>query len=273
MARAGDRRSRAVGASAQGGPRLPPRLFDVRLRRPDCRRAGGAHGARAARTDDDHVQPRDVSGAAAYSRAPGHGGVRDSRVARGRQPGAHGDRRRVPPGAQLHVAGVAGRAVRVLGRGAARLRPLREPADAQRGGGLAVGHELGRASRAPAGRGAAHHGHSGRSGARAAGVHPDRGGGGDGAARHRLRALRAADRGRRDALSGHPRLGRLGAGLDRLGRDPRPVTRPGAGVGQDQPGGAARLQPRPGVRVRRRLGAVAATAGAPASAGSSAATR
>ena len=78
---------------------------------------------------------------------------------------------------------------------------------------------------------------------------------GNRSARHRLRPLRTFDRGRRDALPGQTRLGRLGAHLHRLGRDSRPVARPGPRMGQDQPGGTARLQPRSGVRVRRRLGA------------------
>ena len=163
VARPRDRPGRTVDPPPQGGQRIPACLLHAPLRRPHPRRPRGAHGAGAPRTDHHHVQPRGLPGAPAHPRAPGHCRLRDPRPARGRQPGPDGDRGRVPPGAELHVARVAGRAVRVLGRGAARLRPLREPAVAQCGGGFAMGRQLGRAPRAPARRSPAHHDHPGRS--------------------------------------------------------------------------------------------------------------
>ena len=86
---------------------------------------------------------------------------------------------------------------------------------------------------------------------------------------HYARLIAEADRLYRDTRD----LGRRGADGHRVRRDPRCVPRPGPRMGEDQPRGAARLQPRSGLRPGRGLGPLRQRRPSRDSDGSSAATR
>ena len=99
----------------------------------------------AAGGHDDHVQPRHLHRPPARPRPARRAGAAGA-PGGGHLPAA-GDRRELPHGAAVRLARRPRRAVRVLERGRARLRPLREPAPAQRAHRLAVGGAPPRATR------------------------------------------------------------------------------------------------------------------------------
>ena len=117
VARPRDRPGRALGPPPQGRQRLPALVLDPTLRRPHPRRPRGAHGARPPRDSRPSPTATRPSRCASTSSRPGTRPRPGSSCCSRSTARPDGDRGRVPPGAQLHVAGVAGRSVRVLGRG------------------------------------------------------------------------------------------------------------------------------------------------------------